>query len=739
MIRIGLIGNPNVGKTTLFNKLTGSSKPTGNWGGVTVQASYSEGALGESRIEYVDCPGIYSLSSSDATKDISATTNILLNNEIDLIINVVDINSLARNLYLTSQLLEAGYKVIIAVNMLGNTNHASIDTEELSKLLGCPAFLICANTGKGLPSLVKAISNPDLIENGKSFVEYPESICNIANKLVNFKGFRELPGINSFAKAIWALEDGEGFVDRELQGVINGYQKQLHREFKEDIDIVIADERYYAIDQVIKQCQIKKIDKSKWSDVADYIFMHRYFGVPIFLMVMYFILSLSINLGGVFQEFFSSIISGLYINNTQYLLQKFSISSTLISLISIGIGQGINTIVSFVPVIGIVFFMLSFLEGTGYMARATFVLSRVLSFMRLPSKSFMPMIIGFGCNVPSILATRSIAGDKHRIITILMSPFMSCSARLAVYAVFAGIFFPVGGHNVIFCLYLVGIICALITGMILHKLLGETETQQIFYEFPSYRMPSVSAVAIHAYKRVISFLKGAGKYILLVCLILSVLNDANLARSLGVFDGSILVYLGKLMTPVFFPMGIMETNWQATVGILTGILAKETVLGTLNTLSVQNIASEISLFGFDDLVLVFSNFGTSLLSLPQKMFIFSNGDAQLLSSAASQSLSESFTSASQVFAYLLFLSLYLPCVSTAIVINMELNRFWMIISVIWSVLIGYTVAVIYYQLANFFVNPLQSLIITVSTMALCVLGWMGVFRAFNSKRFLLQA
>jgi len=337
----------------------------------------------------------------------------------------------------------------------------------------------------------------------------------------------------------------------------------------------------------------------------------------------------------------------------------------LIALIANGVGKGISTVLTFIPVIGALFLGLAFLEDSGYMARAAFIMDRFMRALGLPGKSFVPMIVGFGCNVPAVMAARTLENPRDRLLTVMMTPFMSCGARLAIYAVFITAFFPHGGQNIVFGLYLFGIAMAVLTGWCLRHTVLKGKPAPLVMELPSYHVPKLNSLLRHAGQRLKGFVWRAGKLIVLICIILGVLNSLNIDGTLNSGEGSqysLLSYLGRMMTPLFAPMGIHADNWPATVGLVTGILAKEVVVGTLNTLYAQV--------------------------------------GQMGASSVYGVMAAYFQNNVSAVAYLLFVLLYFPCVSTVAVMWREVGYRWALFSVLWTTTLAYTVAVIFYQLGS---------------------------------------
>ena len=372
-------------------------------------------------------------------------------------------------------------------------------------------------------------------------------------------------------------------------------------------------------------------------------------------------------------------------------------------------GKGINTTITFIPVIGAMFLALAFLEDSGYMARAAFVIDRLMRALGLPGKSFVPMIVGFGCNVPAVMSARTLENKRDRILTVMMSPFMSCGARLAIYAVFTAAFFPVGGQNVVFSLYLIGIGMAMLTGLMFRKTILKGDPAPLVMELPPYHMPHAKALFMHAWQRLRGFVFRAGKLIIPICVLIGVLNSLNIDGAMNSGEGdaeSLLAVVGQWLTPIFAPMGIHQDNWPATVGLLTGVLAKEVVVGTLNSLYSQlgHLASmPTDVFNF------WGGLREAFMSIPANLSqIGSSLGNPVLAKAPVHTLSQDvyglmyqrFDGRVGAIAYLLFVLLYFPCVSTIGAMMRELHRGWAVFSVLWTTGVAYGAAVCFYQLAT---------------------------------------
>lgn len=750
MTHILLVGNPNCGKTTLFNALTGSNQRVGNWPGVTVEKKTGSFELSGQRIEVTDLPGVYSLATSvDGTsQDEQIAAKAFVSLDADLIVNVIDACHLERHLYLTSQIMELGKPMIVVLNMMDIALQRGIriNTTALAKALNCPVVPIQAHKGIGLDSLKTAV----LSEKTPSKPLALDLSPLVASALHDIEAVLVAESMTQDYAAYCSrrlLEGDAGLIDDLTRSRV-----KLLMNPADDLDILIADARYQKIHQIMQTVQVKNSDASEhFTARLDRLVLHRYLAIPIFLAVMYLMFLFAINIGGAFQDFFDITSDTIFVKGSAWLLQQAHAPAWLIALIANGIGKGINTTLTFIPVIASMFFFLSLLEASGYMARAAFVVDKAMRAMGLPGKSFVPMIVGFGCNVPAIMAARTLDSERDRLLTVLMSPFMSCSARLAIYAVFVAAFFPSGGQNIVFSLYLIGILMAVLTGFILRKTSLTGHASPLILELPAYHKPALKRLFKETGQRLRYFVIRAGRLIIPVCVILGGLNALTLDGGLSVDEASthsVLSLLGQWLTPVFSPMGLHQDNWPATVGLLTGMLAKEVVVGSLNSLYAQiGHLGQLSASGFDfwgSLQNAFWTIPDNLANLGAALLnpVVASAPDNEVSQSVYGMMVERFDGQAGAYAYLLFILLYIPCVSTMAVIRQEASTRLMWFSVAWSFFVAYFAAVFFYQAATFSVHPHQSLLWLLSIVGLigaglAVISWRhqdkgGLHAAANS-------
>jgi len=717
------VGNPNSGKTTLFNGLTGAKQQVGNWVGVTVEKKTGRYTHSGDDFRLTDLPGIYALDSGNDSNSIdeSIASRAVLTHPADLIINVVDVTSLERSLYMTLQLRELGRPMVVVLNKMDalKRERQRIDTKELAKMLGCPVFTISANNREQVrrfkerlhKALIQGIALKDLD------LTYGESFEGAIQQLTPLFGEQES---SARALSIRALENDlmviNGLPESEREAV---YKHQ--KDCALDIDLHVADTKYTFLHE-----QCKKIRRSEgklshsFTEKADKLILNKWVGIPFFFAVMYLMFMFSINIGSAFIDFFDIGVGALLVDGGHYLLDDH-LPVWLVTVIADGIGGGIQTVATFIPVIACLYLFLAVLESSGYMSRAAFVLDKVMQKIGLPGKAFVPLVLGFGCNVPSIMATRTLDQERERKLAASMAPFMSCGARLPVYALFAAAFFPQSGQNVVFALYILGIIAAVFTGWILKKTLYPGASDSLVMEMPDYELPTLQNVLIKTWQKLNRFVLGAGKTIVLVVAVLSFLNSVGTDGSFGNEDSeaSVLSKAAQVVTPVFAPIGVNQDNWPATVGIITGIFAKEAVVGTLNNLYTSAEEEEGAEFDLmaslkeavmtipDNLVgLSFSDpLGIEIGDLSDNAVV---AEEQDVDSSIFGNLNSHFETHSAAFSYLIMILLYTPCVAAMGAYVREFGKKYAYFIATWTMGLAYGCATIFYQATNFANHPVTS-------------------------------
>lgn len=683
--RILLVGNPNCGKTTLFNALTGQNQKIGNWPGVTVEQKIGHFDYDSVTYEIIDLPGIYSLSmEDDSSLDEQVAFNAILNESFDIILQVVDTTQLERQLFLTSQLLELGKPLVMALNKMDlvHARHDEVNISLLTSKLGCSVISIEANNNIGLENLKRAFKMP-IIGKPLQFNLQPRLVEKLDQLQSQITTQTSVP---KYFLACRMLEtSGENSADDLI--FIDARYRKIH-ELHESI---------FRKSNYISDGITRRLDR--W-------FLNRFLALPIFLIIMYSLFFFAIEVGGLFQDFFDISSEAFFVQAPGNLMRTLNFPEWFIAL-GMGAGRGLNTICAFIPVLAAMYFFLAFLELSGYLVRAAFIVDKFMQRLGLPGKSFIPMVIGFGCNVPGIMAARTLKTKSDRVVTVLMTPFMSCTARLAIFAVFVELFFKAHGAFIVFSLYLVGIAIAVFTAFFLRKYLFSDNVTPLVLEMPIYQLPSLKRLTRETYIRVKIFMRRAAKLVIPVCMILSLL-------SIHVTTGhSILEQIGHWIMPIFSPMGLNDNNWPAVVGLIMGTLAKEVVIGTLNTLytHLPVLSSDQSFSLLGSLHEAVHSIGQNLSHLGYAIIhpLQAKISDQGLDASAKSGLFTSFNGGIGAYAYLLFVLLYMPCVSTMAAIAQETERRYMWFSIVWSTVIAYAAAVGFYQLATSIHHPLQSI------------------------------
>ena len=732
-LTIAIAGNPNCGKSALFNTLTGIRQRTGNWPGVTVDRKEGRFKIDQHEVRLVDLPGIYSLDASSLDEEI--TRDYLLSRESDLIINVVDAANLERNLYFTVQLLEMGVPMVLALNMMDVARHRgiSLDTERLAKELGCPVVPLVATTSEGKAELMaRMLAVASGHENGGFPLAHDEVVEQAILDLESC-----LPPADQVNKRWLALkllesdEHATGRMPAECREQLSHWRKVIEDRSAEEADILITDSRFghaHALAQLVIR-ERGKLGKTI-SDRIDSVVLGRWLGIPVFLAIMYLMFMFTINIGGAFIDFFDGVAGAFLVDGLSEWLSSMGAPDWARVLLAEGVGGGIQVVATFIPIITALYLILSMLEDSGYMARAAFVMDRFMRGIGLPGKAFVPLIVGFGCNVPAIMATRTLENVRERKLTILMNPFMSCGARLPVYALFAAAFFPANGQNLVFGLYLIGIVVAILTGLIMKRTLLPGESAGFMMELPPYHLPTLKGIFLRTWDRVKLFIKEAGKVIIVMVLALNVLNSIGTDGSFGNedTDHSVLSAASKVLTPAFAPMGIEEDNWPAVVGVVSGVLAKEVVVGTLDTLYTKLAQDAAGETLEDETYSIWSALQDAAATVPENLAALGDmwtdplgmdvGEIDDLQQAAEQQeVSEGifgamvarFDGQAGAFAYLLFVLLYFPCVATMGVIRREAGPAWAAFVAFWTTSVAYVTASVYYQAATYSAHPGSSL------------------------------
>ncbi len=721
MKKIAIVGNPNCGKSTLFNSLTGGRQKIGNWPGVTVEQVKGQVSYKNNDFEIIDLPGIYSLSAHSDDERVSR--DFILSDEPDLVVNIIDAVNLEQNLYLTSQLIDLKKPMLILVNRmdLALKKKISIDIKALQKKLGCRVLPVSAVNQKDVNSIKDTLLTSETYNSPSASIEYPNEIEDVLAEWENrLKDHAAL--INAPARwlALTLLEnDNPAFkTEISLPLDVKEIKKARHKIediHKDEIDIIVADYRYGFIHGICRDIVHRVIDKKEITDKIDNIVLHKILGIPIFMTVMYFTFQIAINVSSVFIDFFDILFGGIFVDGLSYLLSSINTPDIITTVLANGAGTGIQTVATFIPILFFMFFMLAVLEDSGYMARAAFVMDRFMRVVGLPGKAFVPMIVGFGCTVPAIMGTRILENRRDKLFTIFLTPFMSCGARLPVYVLFCTAFFPKNTGLIVFTLYIGGIIAAAITGLMLKKTIFKGNASNFVMELPTYNLPRPRHIFIHTWIRLKEFITKAGVLIICAVMVLSLLNTVGTDGSIGNENSekSLLATTARAITPVLEPMGVEESNWPAAVALITGVFAKESIIGTLNSLYSRadddSREQDFSLGAvFYD---AFASVKEQLILLSDKITdpfgfnAFTNpgsveDKAKDLEADVSifAKMRQNFSKGPlQAFAYLLFVLLYLPCVGALGAMLKEAGKFLGIVMAIYLTLFAWIVSTLFYQ------------------------------------------
>ncbi|MBS4188739.1 ferrous iron transport protein B [Bacillus sp. FJAT-49705] len=657
---IALIGNPNTGKTSLFNNLTGSYEYVGNWSGVTVEKKI--GIFKNNKDRLIDLPGIYTLNP--LSKDEGVVTQFLLTEKVDKMLNILDASQIERNLYLTIQLLEYGKPTIIGLNMMDVASKRGIhvDPVKLSQTLGIPVAPVVARTGKGCTDLAATITEGGIPTPNASLVHYGTEIEEAIGKLAEL-----LEGKQNYSVRWLALQlfEGNQYVKQYLYSVIgeerlNLFLQQIkntiNTNYQTSLELFIFQKRKAKIDWIIADSAIKRnLTKTPLSEKIDAIVTNKILGLPIFFLLMYLMFMLTFDwLGFPLSDYLDRLITGPIASGIESLLSYVGASDFIHALILDGIVAGVGGVLVFVPQIFILFFFISLLEDSGYMARVALVMDRLMEAVGLNGKAFIPMMIGFGCNVPGIMAARTIETPKERLLTILLTPLMSCSARLPIYALFVGAFFVQQKALIVLSIYVLGIAVALILAKVFSTTILKGETSLFVIELPPYRLPQFRALWRSTWDKGKGFIKKAGTFIFAGSVFIWLLSYAGPSGMNVALDDSYLAVIGGFIAPLFEPIGF--NSWQAGASLITGFLAKEAIISTMNI--IYFVPDEASLQG------LLSNYFTPL----------------------------------SAYSFMIFILLYIPCLATTATIYKETgSKRWTVFSIGYALIIAYILSFVIYQ------------------------------------------
>ncbi|HEX67475.1 MAG TPA: ferrous iron transport protein B [bacterium] len=682
-LKIAIAGNPNSGKTTIFNNLTGARQHVGNYPGVTVEKIEGYSKYAGYHLTIVDLPGIYSLTAHSI--DELVARNYILDEKPDVVIDIVDTSNLERNLYLSTQLMELGVKIVIALNMwdIAKKLGLEIDHEKLSQLLGVPCVPTIATKKEGMDELLQKVI---ALHEGRIFyhptpINYGREIEEEISKIEEILKLEEslLERYPSRWLAIKRLEKDEDIYEKVKktssgEKILQTVEKSIEHLtgiFGEEPEAVIPDRRYGFISGACSAVILRSYElRHTLSDKIDRIFLNRVIGLPIFFFLMWIMFKAIFRLSEPFTQGIENLMNWI----GKLVGSFFPEGSIIKSLIVDGIIGGVGSVLTFVPVIFLLFFFIAILEDSGYLARAAFLMDRIMNRIGLHGRSYIPLLLGFGCNVPAIMATRVIDDRKSRLITILVNPFMSCGARLPVYTLFVGTFFsPRQAGNILFSLYLLGILVAMGMSYLFRRLMFKGESTPFVMELPPYRLPTLKGVLIHMWERGVVYLKKAGTVIFAGCMLIWFLSHFPSMPEEGnpkiQLEKSYAGKIGKFITPVFKPLGFGE--WKASIALIAGFIAKELVVGTLGTL-----------YGKEE--------ETSLREM-LKNDVYPDG-SKVWSPLSS-------------YSFLIFILLYIPCIATIAVIYRETQSLtWPLFTAFYTTALAWIISFLFYQTGKFLLS-----------------------------------
>ena len=728
---IAIAGNPNCGKTALFNSLTGSNQIVGNWPGVTVEKKEGQFKLDNHTIRVVDLPGIYALFAN--SEDERAALDYLLKGEADLVVNILDATNLERNLFLTSQLMEKGVPMVLAVNMMdiAASRGIHVDLHKLEEILGVTAIGLTAVSPKSCEGFVNDLHK--LLHNSRELplpkaVKHSEVLEKLIEEIaVPLKPVADKLGASPRWTAVQYLEHSGRVLELADELGVEIPHDKIEEDLGEEVEFALADSRYSYARDIAKAVIRDNTNKRTRTDKLDKLFLNRILGIPLFLIAMYLVFWFAVKVGSAFIDFFDILFGGIFVDGMTELLTKVGAPGVVVALLANGIGTGIQTVSTFIPVIFFMFLCLSFLEDSGYMSRAAFVADRFMRFLGLPGKAFVPMIVGFGCSVPALMGTRTLENKRERFLTLFLVPFMSCGARLPVYALFGAAFFGESAGTLVFGIYLTGIVIALIYGLLLRHTIFMGKESTFIMELPPYHLPKVRNLFRHAWLRLKEFVFRAGKVVLIMVTVLGFMGSVGIDGSFGNDNNekSVLSAVGTVITPVFEPFGVERDNWPASVALFTGLFAKEAIVGTLNSLyaiegtggegevdaapaenealrqaqgpessfSLKSTVKEALVSVPANLVEVFTSIANPL---GVKKAIKESEDAG--NEGAYKTMQAHFNLGNfQVLAYLLFILLYVPCLAAMGTAFRELGRFYGTLMMVFQTIIGWSLSVLFFQ------------------------------------------
>lgn len=677
-VHVAFIGNPNCGKTTLFNAYTGAHLKVANWPGVTVEKKEGTMQFHNETYKLVDLPGIYSLTSYTMEEQVSR--QYILDDEVDVVVDIADASSLERNLYLALQLIELGKPMVLALNMMDIVEERGMDIDfhRLPEMLGIPVVPVSARKKRGLEILMHAVAHhkdqkvSDRIEHHHEELEkkskhkhdhHKDCVVVYSDDIEDKIDIIEQALHDKYGKIINPRWHAIKLLVQDKE-IMQKYPLDLPQVLDKSYEKEIIKQKYDFIEEIIQEVLVNKDKEAQATDKIDAVLTHNIWGIPIFLGIMALIFFLTFTIGDIFKDY---LVLGIdYISqNLMTLLNELQVNKVVSSLLIDGAIAGIGGILAFLPNIFILFLALAVLEDSGYMSRVAYVMDGIMGKVGLSGRAFIPLLLGFGCSVPAIMASRALENPRDRLKTILVTPFMSCSARLPIYILFSGMFFPENAMWVAFSMYIIGIVIAIVIAKIFYKFDKPDHKNVLLIELPEYKSPNVMSIFLYAWEKVKSYLSKAGTTIFVASIVIWFILNFNLSGMVDIGD-SFGAQIGKFIAPLLIPAGL--GLWQIAVALISGIAAKEVVVASLSVLfGILNINSTE---GMNTLVEQLAKLGFHQLN---------------------------------AYVLMIFCLLYTPCIASIVTIKKETDSLkWMIFSIVFQMLVAYVISVIVYQIGLLF-------------------------------------